>query len=103
MRTSTRQTKNTRSVETNKNPMTPRRPGVFYAVIPSYSKLTSEQRTSVDAGGPYPVDLREHLVEHEAFADFLIDTTVKKFESRRASTHDAYEASVLVSEGRVQR
>jgi hypothetical protein len=44
-----------------------------YVTIPPYSSLTEEQRQAVDDGGPYPVMVGEHLPEHEAMLDYLIE------------------------------
>jgi len=46
---------------------------VFYVTIPPYDQLTDEQRQAVDDGGPYPLYVGEHLPEHGAMLDFLIE------------------------------
>lgn len=50
-----------------------------YVTIPPYTELTDEQRQAVDDGGPYPVMVGEHLPEHTAMLDFLIERALEQW------------------------
>ncbi len=46
--------------------------GIFYARIPHYDALSAAERAAIIGHG-YPVQVMEHLPEHEHFADYLIE------------------------------
>ena len=46
--------------------------GILYVRIPAYGGLSADEQAAIVTDG-YPVQVTEHLPEHETFADYLIE------------------------------
>jgi hypothetical protein len=61
-------------------------PRRYYVVIPTFETMTPEERSSVEAGGPWPLRQRAFLPSHETFLDFLVDQGVEAWTSKNGGS-----------------